>query len=534
MLYGGVGELHEAVIWSNHTDGSLLPVASEGVTTQKLDGGLSRFRWTTSSSRQTSRLGDLYIYHIGTHSRTYIVNYAHKKNSPSSDRNSAYKYWTTELANAGTNFIIFGGYLIRSATVKDTPTTNGTLYLRADFNETTTLEIMGVPRDITLLAINNVPTSFTVTPDGTWLATVKYDPPHITLPSLTSSSSTSWKYLDSLPEIQASYDDSAWPFANLVTNNTFLSPPHLTPFSLYGSDYGFHSGALVFRGHFTANGQESRLNLTAQGGSAFAFSAWLDGAYLGSWAGNKDTDRIQLIFSLTGGGGSRLDPGKDYVITVLVDNMGLEENMYVGGDYMKAPRGVLDYGLTGDDGKKVVNNDVVWKVTGNFGGGQKDGYVDKGRGPLNEGGFFVERMGYHLPGAPEGVFKDDMGSPFDRGVVGGEGSGGEEGGAVGFWRTEVELEIPNEEGGWLWDVPLSFEFGGGEGGGGGGGSRVNEGEEYRVLLFVNGFRKFFFSLYSLFSLFFLVYLFRAEFLSFFVFFLDLSLFLLWISLCLVS
>ncbi|KAK4460984.1 beta-galactosidase [Cladorrhinum samala] len=462
VLYGGVGELHEAVIWSSHTDGSMLPITSKGVTTQKLDDGLSRFRWTTSSSRQTSRFGDLYIYYL--------------------DRNSAYKCWTTELVNAGTNLIIFGGYLIRSATMKDTPTTNRTLYLRADVNETTTLEIMGIPRDITSLAINNVPTPFTITPDGAWLTTIQYDPPQITLPNLVSSSSTSWRYLDSLPEIQTNYDDSAWPFANLVTNNTLMSPQPSTPFSLYGSDYGFHSGALIFRGHFTANGQESRLNLTAQGGNAFAFSAWLDGDYLGSWPGNKDTDRIQLIFSL-GGGGSKLDRGKNYVITVVVDNMGLEENMYVGGDYMKAPRGILDYSLTGDDddGKKVVNNDIVWKVTGNFNGGQKDGYVDKARGPLNEGGFYVERMGFHLPGAPEDVFKSDMGSPFDGGEVGK--------GAVGFWRSEVELEIPTEEGGWRWDAPLSFEFGGGEGEGEGDeGNKGKQGQEYRVLLFVNGFQ----------------------------------------------
>lgn len=46
---------------------------------------------------------------------------------------------------------------------------------------------------------------------------------------------------------------------------------------------------------------------------------------------------------------------------------------------MKAPRGVLDYSLSGHE-----KSDISWKITGNLGG---EDYQDRTRGPLNEGKF---------------------------------------------------------------------------------------------------------------------------------------------------
>jgi hypothetical protein len=60
---------------------------------------------------------------------------------------------------------------------------------------------------------------------------------------------------------------------------------------------------------------------------------------------------------------------------------------------MKTPRGILDYSL--DGGHKL--SDIKWKVTGNLGG---ENYVDRTRGPLNEGGMYGERQGWHLPRPP--------------------------------------------------------------------------------------------------------------------------------------
>ena len=47
-------------------------------------------------------------------------------------------------------------------------------------------------------------------------------------------------------------------------------------------DYGFHHGAVWYRGHFTATGAERALVLDAIAGRGGACGAWLNGFYLGS------------------------------------------------------------------------------------------------------------------------------------------------------------------------------------------------------------------------------------------------------------
>jgi hypothetical protein len=370
--------------------------------------------------------------------------------------------------------------------------TDGVLSLRGDFNRSTALdlmrnvdtvsvEIMGVPKSATSLLINNIPTSIQTLPDGggNWLARVDYEPPAIPIPDL---SALDWRYLDALPEVQPTFSDRAWPNADhTTTNNTYLQAP-LTPTSLYASDYTFHSGgALIFRGRkyqhkptssphqtkerqltpptdFTATGHETTLTLQTQGGRAFAALVFLNATHLGSWPGNATGSSHRATYPV------RLVPGAAYVLTVVVDNMGYAQNGLVGGDDMKAPRGILEYGFGVAGGEAPA---VAWKVTGNLGG---EGYVDKARGPLNEGGLWVERMGFHLPGVPAGRLgggAKGKGSPME-GV-------GEPG--VGFWTAEMRLDIPGE----TWDVPLSFEFPGIDAAGGSG--------RYRAVLWVNGFRE---------------------------------------------
>ena len=77
--------------------------------------------------------------------------------------------------------------------------------------------------------------------------------------------------------------------------------------------------------------------------------------------------------------------------------MGFEEAAPIGSNATKTPRGIMNYGLSGH-----ASTDVTWKITGNLGG---ERYVDKIRGPLNEGGLYAERNGYHLPNPPSGLGK---------------------------------------------------------------------------------------------------------------------------------
>ena len=309
---------------------------------------------------------------------------------------------------------------MRNATVS-----GDTLSLVGDFNATTDIEVIGgAPDNMGALNINGQSTEFTQDKYGVATATVEFNP-NISVPSL---SDLDWKYIDSLPEIQPGYDDSMWPEADLAeTKNDKVRL--LTPTSLFGSDYGFVTGALLFRGYFTANGDESSLFLETQGGSAFGNSIWINGSYVGSFTGYDAAANGNKTYSLP-----NLDSGSTYVMTVVLDQMGMDENYVVGENEMKSPRGILRYKLSVHE-----DSDVSWKLTGNLGG---EDYVDKVRGPLNEGGLWAERQGYHLPGAPISDWSSS-GGPTE-----GISSAG-----VAFYGAELDLDIP--EG---WDVPISFTF----------------------------------------------------------------------------
>jgi len=228
-----------------------------------------------------------------------------------------------------------------------------------------------------------------------------------------------------LPEIQPSYSDALWKPANL--NQTFNSfQAQMTPTSLFGSDYGFNTGVLIFRGHFTALGTEKTFSVHTIGGFAFGSSVFLNSTYLGSWPGIDAAESHNDTYTLP-----NLIAGKSYVLTILVDNQGLVENGYAGKDSMKTPRGILDYVLDGQ-----AQSAITWKITGNLGGEQ---YIDKVRGPLNEGGLFAERQGFTQPFPP--VQNWTSSSPL---------AGISEAG-VAFYAAELNLSLPAG-----YDIPLSF------------------------------------------------------------------------------
>lgn len=344
-----------------------------------------------------------------------------------------------------------GGYLIRSASVDGT-----SLSLQADFNTTTTLEVIGVPRGVSKLQINGETTKYKVDSEGNYIVQIDYKVPALSLPDLSTAK---WSYIDSLPEIQPDYDDSAWPSANLKsTNNTYFGPLK-TPVSLYASDYGFHTGALLFRGHFTATGAETNLYISTIGGSAFGSSVWLNCSFVGSWPGSGAASEHNDTYDLP----SPLIAGKHYVLTVLVDNMGLDEDWTVGDDSMKSPRGILDYSLLSGTNTTLPKSNITWKLTGNLGGEQ---YRDKARGPLNEGGLYIERQGYHLPSPPLSSFSNSSSTPFT-----GLSSPG-----VAFYTTSFPLSLPSSQ----FDIPLRFVFDNS--------TSTQEGQESRVWLYVNGFQ----------------------------------------------
>lgn len=122
---------------------------------------------------------------------------------------------------------------------------------------------------------------------------------------------------------------------------------------------------------------------------------------------------------------------------------------------MKDPRGILNYSLDGH-----VQSDVSWKVTGNLGG---EAYVDKVRGPLNEGGLYAERQGWTQPFPPNHDWAS--GSP-ETGIS----TAG-----VAFYQADFMLDLPNN-----YDIPLTFNFGN---------TTINGATaDYRAQLWVNGYQ----------------------------------------------
>ncbi|KAE9399468.1 glycoside hydrolase family 35 protein [Gymnopus androsaceus JB14] len=269
-----------------------------------------------------------------------------------------------------------------------------------------------------------------------------------------------WKFNNSLPEILSSFDDSEWEVADHTTTNIPFPMYYGDDRITYGCDYGYCENIVLWRGHFNATGAEASVNLSINGGEvvlthsnhlAFAASVWINDIFLNTSFGNSSNDANiieetdEKFFFPEGS----LRIGQDNVITIVQDNMGLNET---GDDAetCKSPRGVRGYKLN-------TGNFTEWKVQGKVGGYKR--YLDKVRGVMNEGGTYGERKGWHLPGFDTSSWEY---CELSEGLPGSAAG-------VGFFATTFDLSIPQG-----FDVLMSFTFG------------EPPGQPYRVYLFVNG------------------------------------------------
>lgn len=321
------------------------------------------------------------------------------------------------------------------------------LRIDGDLNATVPIKVIGAPANTKNLHFNSRKLDFTIDPiTGEWTSKLEYPEPKISIPDL---SSLEWKYLDNLPEINSTYDDSAWTAADIKeTKNSLV--PQTTPTSLFSSDYGYHTGVLVYRGHFVATGNETTFKVSTQGGYAFGSSVWLNSTYIGSWVGIDASSAYNSSYTLP-----NLAAGKNYVFTVVVDNNGLDESYVIPLDEAKDPRGILDYSLSGHP-----QSDITWKLTGNLGG---EDYVDKARGPLNEGGLYAERQGFTQPYPPNRNWA--LSAP-EKGI---------DAAGIAFYQASFSLDLPRN-----YDIPLTFNFGN---------TTINGSvADYRAQLWVNGYQ----------------------------------------------
>ncbi|KAJ5082234.1 hypothetical protein N7532_011277 [Penicillium argentinense] len=428
ILHGGSGETHEFALHRRLGN----PTVAEGSdVTITLKDEAYVVQWHVKPQRRVIRVSNVEIYLLW--------------------RNEAYAYWPMELEAAAPigNYtspskdvaVIKGGYLIRSVQI-----THNEIRLVGDVNTTTEIEVVSTPtKNLNKIVFNGESLQTSRSKLGKLTATVAYKYPALKIPDLVN---LEWKFINSLPEIDPSYDDSAWTSCTKQSTN---NPRQLnTPTNMYSMDYGFHTGSLLYRGHFVANGLETSLSLNVSGGTGFGHSVWLNRTFLGSWtgAGSNTTTVQEFAFA-------NLTLDQPYVLTVLIDDMGQDEEA-PGTDAIKFPHGIFNYELS-----HHLKSDISWKMTGNLGGEQ---YADLVRGPRNEGAMYAERQGYHYPEPPDASWKSF--NPIKDGLS--------EAG-VGFFTTSFSLDIPLG-----WDVPMSFVFNQSSAG--------TTGLNYRCQLFVNGYQ----------------------------------------------
>jgi hypothetical protein len=182
---------------------------------------------------------------------------------------------------------VLGPYLVRNAS-----TSYGAVHILGDSNRTSTVEVYTGDSIVHTIVWNGERLPASKTPYGTFTAQIPgTESRNVSLPALTN-----WKSGDSLPETSPSYDDSKWILCN---KNTTLSPvPPLTLSVLFSSDYGFYTGAKIYRGYFDGT-EATSINLTTSGGLAFGFNAWLNGQLVGGSPGNATLTTITsiLLFS---------------------------------------------------------------------------------------------------------------------------------------------------------------------------------------------------------------------------------------------
>jgi beta-galactosidase len=366
---------------------------------------------------------------------------------------TAWHFWapsTTALdpfAPADKKLFVMGPYLVRSASIS-----HQVLHISGDSDVTTLIEVYVGSTTINTIDWNGRRLPATKTSYGSYTATIPgAEDRTVSLPSLER-----WHSADSLPEADPAYDDSRWTVCNKTTTLSPIAP--LTLPVLFSSDYGYYAGAKIYRGYFPSTANATSVNITASGGLAFGWNAWLNGIHIGGHVGDPALTTTNLV--LTFPSNTTLKPNNN-VLTVLVDYHGHDEASTAKG--VENPRGLLGAALL-PSGTSKQTGFTTWKITGAAGSNSPSGPPDMVRGPMNEGGLHFERLGWHLPGfEPSGptFSMSSTSTPFTGIATAG----------VRYYTTTFHLNIDSDL-----DVPLGIEF------------SAPAGTTARVLLYVNGYQ----------------------------------------------
>jgi hypothetical protein len=323
--------------------------------------------------------------------------------------------------------LVRGTSLVRSGTVDD-----GTIALRADTARAGDVEVFGpwAGSGSRRLTVNGAPVAVRATSSGSLVGALP-GPTAVRLPALTG-----WRSRAEAPEAAPGFDDSRWTVADKTTSESSFAP--LTQPVLFADDYGYHYGSVWYRGHFTSSGAESTVSLNAITGKRGRYLVWLNGRYLGSAAGGVQADSDPPINPNPGRGdfaipSGLLASGRPATLSVLVENMGHNDDWIADENRHKQPRGLVGATVNGGAGTSIA-----WRIQGAAGG---ENLIDRVRGPLNNGGLYGERTGWHLPGHPDGSWTKAAPGAVHPGVT--------------WFRTGFRLDLPRGQ-----DTAVALRFGG--------------------------------------------------------------------------
>ncbi|MER6524702.1 beta-galactosidase [Streptomyces sp. NPDC001508] len=334
------------------------------------------------------------------------------------DEATAVRLWPYDTPSG--TVLVYGPALLREAVLD-----GSTVRLTGDTVEETGLEVWG-PRGIDAVEWNGRPVSTHVTPAGSLTAQALLPGvPEVTLPALGG-----WRRKAENPESAPEFDDSAWRVADKRTSHSTTPVPKGGPV-LFADDYGFHYGDVWYRGHLTGTAGLGKVSLGYSTGTQGMLMAWLDGEPLGvhrmpvpdDGTSGRGTWTDTAVFALSALPRHRRErlrrrlaaPG-GHVLSVLVRRMQHDRD---GGneDTHKAARGLTRAGFEG------AAPTVKWRIQGALA-------PDPARGPMNNGGLYGEREGWHLPGFADGGWRPVQ-LPYRRQEQG-----------VAWYRTTFRLTVP--------------------------------------------------------------------------------------------
>jgi beta-galactosidase GanA len=402
---------------------------SAGETVLRINGSrTARVLEGAADIEHTSDQLRLNYVHAGL-SRVWVTGGARPLLILIADRKATERIWRQETSQGPV--LVIGSHLLRTAAIR-----RGALVLTGDGDSDGAAEILAPP--VTTVTWNGaaVKTRQTDKGDG-GIAVSLPTPSAISLPKLDG-----WRRRDEAPEIAKEFDDRAWRVADL-TKSASTTKPVSNPV-LLADDYGFHTGHTWYRGHFAGTGGAvpAGLRLRVQsGGTAGAFTVWLNGHFLGTAQHNEE--------AAFGFPANLIERG-DNVVSVLTVNMGHEEDYQSKGEN-RTGRGIVFATPLG-----TPPTAVSWRIQGRRGG---EGATDAVRGPYNEGGLFGEREGWL---ASDG--HDPHWTPAS--LPAGDRTPG-----VTWFRTDVTLALPKDE-----DTSVGIQI------------QDPPNRHYRAVLFVNGWQ----------------------------------------------